>query len=122
MNAAGMNIVTTQAGNWELAKANTVASAMLTRYPDLAAILCANDSMALGAVAAVSAAGRDEVMIVGFDNISAIQPMLADGRVLATADQHAADLAVFGIETALSIIAGDAAPADRITVVDVITP
>jgi ribose transport system substrate-binding protein len=122
MEAAGMNIVTTQAGNWELAKANTVASAMLTRYPDLAAILCANDSMALGAVAAVAAAGREEVMVVGFDNISAIQPMLADGRVLATADQHAGDLAVYGIESALSILAGEAAPADRITAVDVITP
>lgn len=122
MNAAGMNIVSTQSGDWELAKANTVASAMLTRYPELAAILCANDSMALGAVAAVSTAGRDEVKIIGFDNISAIKPMLADGRVLATADQHAGDLAVFGIESALSILAGKAAPADRTTAVDVITP
>lgn len=122
MTAAGMKIVGVQAGDWELAKANTIASAMLTRYPDLAAILCANDSMALGAVAAVTAAGRDEVKVVGFDNISAIQPMLADGRVLATADQHAGDLAVFGIETALNILAGNAAPADRTTTVDVITP
>lgn len=122
MHAAGMKIVSTQSGDWELAKANTVASAMLTRYPDLAAILCANDSMALGAVAAVAAAGRDEVKIVGFDNISAIRPMLADGRVLATADQHAGDLAVFGIESALRVLAGEAAPADRTTAVDVITP
>lgn len=122
MNAAGMKIVSTQSGDWELAKANTVASAMLTRYPDLTAILCANDNMALGAVAAVTAAGRDEVKIVGFDNISATAAMLADGRILATADQHADDLAVFGIESALSILAGEAAPADRTTAVDVITP
>jgi len=121
MKAANMNIVSIQAGNWEMAKANTVASALLTRYPDLAAILCGNDSMALGAVAAINAAGRDEVKVVGFDNISAIQPMLADGRVLATADQHAGDLAVYGIEAALAILAGEAAPADRTTAVDVIT-
>lgn len=122
MRAAGMEIVGVQAGNWELAKANTIASAMLTRHPQLAAILCANDSMALGAVAAVTAAGRPEVKIVGFDNISAVQPLLADGRILATADQHAGDLAVFGIEAALRILSGEAAPADRTTTVDVITP
>lgn len=122
MNAAGMKIVGVQAGDWEMAKANTIASAMLTRHPDLAAILCGNDSMALGVVAAINAAGRDEVKVVGFDNISAIQPMLADGRVLATADQHAGDLAVYGIEAALSILAGETAPEDRTTAVDVITP
>lgn len=121
MGAANMNIVSVQAGDWEMAKANTIAAAMLTRYPDLAAILCANDSMALGAVAAITAAGRDEVKVVGFDNISALQPMLADGRVLATADQYGGDLAVFGIEAALAILAGEAAPADRTTAVDVVT-
>jgi ribose transport system substrate-binding protein len=59
--------------------------------------------------------------VVGFDNISALQPLLADGRVLATADQHGDQLAVFGIETALRILAGEAPPADRVTEVDVIT-
>jgi ribose transport system substrate-binding protein len=120
MMAAGMRIVSVQAGNWELERANTIASALLTSHPTLAAILCANDSMALGAVAAVSAAGRREVKIVGFDNISAIRPMVADGRVVATADQHADQLAVFGIEAALAILSGKSTPADRTTAVDVV--
>ena len=76
--------------------------------------------MALGAVAAVAAAGRPEVKIVGFDNISALRPMVADGRVVATADQHGDHLAVFGIETALAILAGKTTPADRTTAVDVV--
>jgi ribose transport system substrate-binding protein len=121
MRAAGAQIVAVQAGNWEMEKANTVASALLTRYPNLKAILCANDSMALGAVAAVAAAGRNEVKIVGFDAISAVRPLLADGRMLATADQHGDQLAVFGIETALDILAGKAAPEDRTTAVEVVT-
>jgi ribose transport system substrate-binding protein len=45
------------------------------------------------------------VLVVGYDNIGAIKPMLADGRVLATADQFAAKQAVFGIETALKALA-----------------
>jgi ribose transport system substrate-binding protein len=121
LSAAGAKVVGVQAGNWEMEKASTIASAFLTRYPNLKALLCANDSMALGAVSAVQAAGRTEVKVVGFDAISAIKPMLADGRVLATADQHGDQLAVFGIETALDILAGKAAPEDRTTAVDVVT-
>ncbi|MEG2204600.1 MAG: transporter substrate-binding domain-containing protein, partial [Oscillospiraceae bacterium] len=48
---------------------------------------------------AVKAAGKaGKVLVVGYDNIRAIAPMLKDGRVLATADQFAAKQAVFGIE------------------------
>jgi ribose transport system substrate-binding protein len=61
------------------------------------------------------------VKVVGFDHISAVRPMLADGRLLATADQHGDQLAVFGIETALRVLAGELPPEDRTTAVDVIT-
>src|SRR5437899_2659285 len=52
MKAAGMNVVTTQSGNWEMEKANNVAAAILSEHPDVKALLCGNDNMALGAVAA----------------------------------------------------------------------
>ena len=121
MNSAGMKIVGAQSGNWEMDRANNVAAAMLSEHPELKAILCANDSMALGAVAAIQAAGKKgQVLVVGFDNIAAIRPMLADGRVVATADQHADQLAVFGIEAALNFLKGQA-PADQTTAVDLIT-
>lgn len=122
MKAAGMNIVSTQSGNWEMEKANSVAAAILSEHPNVKALLCANDNMALGAVAAVQAAGKTgRVFVVGFDNISAIKPMIADGRVVATADQHGDQLAVFGIEAALKILKGDAPPANQTTAVDLIT-
>lgn len=122
MKAAGMDIVTVQSGDWEMDKANNVAASILSEHPDLRAILCANDNMALGAVAAIQAAGKTgKVLVVGFDNIGAIRPMLADGRVAATADQHADQLAVYGIEAALKILKGEAPPADQTTAVDLIT-
>jgi ribose transport system substrate-binding protein len=105
MKAVGAQVVGVQSGQWEMDKGNTVASAMLREHPDLKALLCGNDNMALGAVAAVKIAGKTgKVLVVGYDNISAIKPMLDDGRVLATADQFAAKQAVFGIETALKAI------------------
>ena len=108
MEAAQMNIVSTQSGNWEIDKGNAVASAMLNEYPNLKALLAGNDSMALGAVSAVRAAGKaGKVKVVGYDNINAIKPMLQDGRILATADQFAARQAVFGIQTALKMLKGE---------------
>ncbi|MCW1245981.1 sugar ABC transporter substrate-binding protein [Pseudomonas sp. SAICEU22] len=108
MEAANIKVVSVQSGDWEIDKGNKVASSMLSEYPNIKALLAGNDSMAVGAVSAVRAAGKaGKVQVVGYDNINAIKPMLKDGRVLATADQFAAKQAVFGIETALKILKGE---------------
>jgi ribose transport system substrate-binding protein len=108
MDAAQIKVVSLQSGDWEIDKGNKVAASILSEYPDVKALLAGNDSMAVGAVSAVRAAGKaGQVQVVGYDNINAIKPMLKDGRVLATADQFAAKQAVFGIETALKILKGE---------------
>jgi ribose transport system substrate-binding protein len=122
MSSAGMNVVSVQSGRWEMDTANNVAAAMLNARADLEAILCANDNMALGAVSAIQAAGKTgKVLVAGFDNISAVRPLLDKGQIVATADQHADQLAVFGIEAALKILKGEAPPADQTTAVDLVT-
>ena len=106
MAGAGAKVVSVQSGQWEIAPANTVAAAMLNANPNITAILAGNDNMAIGAVSAIKAAGKTgKVKVVGYDNINAIKPMLADGRVLATADQFGSQQAVFGIEAVLKAIA-----------------
>ncbi|MHA6126379.1 MULTISPECIES: sugar ABC transporter substrate-binding protein [unclassified Pseudomonas] len=108
MEAAQIKVVSVQSGDWEIDKGNKVAASILSEYPQVKALLAGNDSMAVGVVSAVRAAGKaGQVQVVGYDNINAIKPMLKDGRVLATADQFAAKQAVFGIETALKIIKGE---------------
>jgi ribose transport system substrate-binding protein len=87
----------------------------------LKALLCANDSMALGAVAALRGANRNDVLVVGFDNISAARQLLKEGRLLATVDQHGDQIAVFGIEHALELLKTKAAPTDKSTPVDLVT-
>jgi ribose transport system substrate-binding protein len=94
MAAAGIQVASVQSGEWELQKANTVAASMLREHPDLAAL------------AAVRARGKSgQVKVVGYDNIAAVKPMLADGRMTATVDQFASRQAVFGIEVALRALA-----------------
>jgi ribose transport system substrate-binding protein len=120
---AGLRIVRSQTAHWEAQRANQVVSALVSEHPEVKAVLCANDSMALGAVAALKAAGRGkDVLVGGFDNISAVQQLVRDGQILATADQHGDQLAVYGIEYALQMLRDRAArPADRETPVDLIT-
>lgn len=118
MEAAQMKIVSVQSGNWEIDKGNAVAASMLNEYPDLKALLAGNDSMALGAVSAVRAAGKTgQVQVVGYDNIQAIKPMLKDGRVLATLDQAASEQAVFGIQAALKMLKGEKPDVDADNVI-----
>lgn len=129
MAEVGAIIVDSQSANWEMAPANTIATAMLGSHPGVRAILAANDNMALGAMAAVRASGRDEqdtnggqVLVVGFDNISAVQDAIRAGQILATADQHADQLAAFGIDYALALLqSASVAVGDKETPVDLIT-
>lgn len=122
MKVGRMNIVSSQSGYWETSKAEPIASAQITEHADLKAVLCANDSMALGAIAAIRAAGKsDDVLVIGFDNITAVQRLLKEGKILCTVDQHADKLALYGIEYALEMLKGQGTPSDKETPVDLIT-
>ncbi len=124
MKPAGVKIVDSQTGQWEMDLANRIASAILGEHPRTKAILCCNDSMALGALAAVKSAGRaGEVFIVGFDNIAAIQS--AASRMVRGPGQPPTstptELAVHGIDLALKLLKHEIPPADTSTPVDLIT-
>lgn len=120
MKAANIPVATSQSAQWEMSRADKLVGAMVSEQPGLKAILCANDSMALGAVAALKdKAGQ--IQVIGFDNISAVQQAIKQGKILATVDQHGDKLAVYGIEYALEILKKKATPADKETPVDLIT-
>ena len=122
MRNAGMKIVSVQSGEWQQAKASTIAAALIIEHPALKAILCSNDNMAIGAIAAIKRAGKSgEIQVVGFDNISASHDLLRSGSLLATADQYGSQLAIFGIEYALDILVNNRVTADKKTPVDLVT-
>ena len=121
MKEAGMNIVTSQSAHWETSKATPLVSSILNSNPQIKAFLCANDSMALGAHTALKDARKlGQVMIVGFDNIQAMQELIRKGDVLCTVDQHGDQIAAYGIEYALEILKTKSTPADKETPVDLI--
>ena len=119
MKAAGMEIATSQSAYWETDRAYKLVSQIHNTFgANLKAVLCANDSMALGAANALR--GKD-VLVVGFDNISAVQEMIKEGRIVCTVDQHADRIAVNGITYAMEILKTSQTPRDQETPVDLIT-
>lgn len=105
MNAAGMHIADTDGGEWTVASGKAIALQMLYAHPALRGLLCANDNIAMGAIDAVRIAGKkDRVLVTGYNNIDAVQPMLDDGRLLATVEQFGARQAVFGVDVAVKAL------------------
>ncbi len=101
-----LDLLDSRTAHWETEEANQVFSTMLTANPDIQGVMAANDSMAIGVVKALESAGRDDILVVGFDAIPAVLPMIEDGRLLASVDQFGADMAANSIDLALEVIAG----------------
>ena len=62
-----LKMVARQSANWSQTEAYSKMQAILQAHPDIKGVISGNDTMAMGAAAALSAAGRDDVIVVGFD-------------------------------------------------------
>ncbi len=94
-----LNVVASRTAMWETEEANKVFSNILTANPDIKGVMAANDSMALGVAKALEAAGQGgKILVVGFDNIPAIRPLIKKGVVLATVDQFGQEMAANAID------------------------
>jgi len=94
-----------QSANWDQQEAFTKVETILQRSKDIDGIIAGNDTMALGAVAAVKAAGlTDKVKIVGFDGSPDAVEAVKKGEMAATVLQPAALIAEMAVEQADQMI------------------
>ncbi|MBO9182723.1 sugar ABC transporter substrate-binding protein [Rhizobium sp. L80/93] len=108
IKAGGLQLLDSKTAHWETEEANTVMTNFLTKYHDIQGVMAANDSMVLGVVKALDAAGvSGKIKVVGFDNIPAVQPLIKDGKVLATVEQYGAQMAAMGIDYGLREMMGE---------------
>lgn len=84
-NAAGIEIVARQNADWDRQKSKDLADTWIKQYPDLDAIFCNNDTMALGVAEAVKASGKD-ILVVGVDGIGEAYDSIRKGELAATID------------------------------------
>lgn len=117
-----LDLVDSKTANWETDQANTVFANILSANPGIQGVMCANDSMALGVLAALESAGKlGDIPVVAFDNLPEIHPYIENGSVLATVDQFGSKQAEFGINVALDLIKGGKAKAWEKTDIKIIT-
>ena len=106
--APNIEVIGTFAGDWDRLKAANITDDALTANPDLAGIYCANDTMALGAVEAVFAAGKGgQVTVVGTDGIKDARDSIMAGRLSATVAQLPYLMGKMAIDTAVKIMKGE---------------
>jgi len=108
--APGLNIVASLPGDWDSLKAANITNDTLQRSPDLIAIFCANDDMALGAVEAARSAGKDKIIVIGVDgNTNAVKSIKA-GRLNASVAQLPYLVGMQAVEDVKKVLAGDKVP------------
>lgn len=77
-----------QVGNWATDKGQEIAATALSQHGDaVEVIFCNNDGMALGAAAAIEAAGRtvgEDIYLLGVDALEECQQMVAEGTMTGT--------------------------------------
>ena len=78
---------------------------MLQAHPDIQAVFAANDEMALGALEAISGAGKD-IMVVGFDATDDAIEAIKAGRMAATIAQQPDLIGKTAVENAVKMING----------------
>ena len=93
-----------ESANWDQQEAFTKVETILQRNRDIQGIIAGNDTMALGAVAALKAAGLTDVVVVGFDGSPDAIAAIKAGEMHATALQPAAMIAEMAVDQADKLI------------------
>lgn len=84
----GMKMVAQQSADFDRAKALEVMESILQKNPDLDAVFCGNDAMAMGAYQALLSAGKaDKVKVFGFDGADDVVKMISEKKIAATGMQ-----------------------------------
>ncbi len=93
-------MVAQQSANWSQTEAFEKMESILQANPDIKGVICGNDTMAMGAWAALEAAGRNEVIVVGFDGSNDVRDSILAGGIKATVLQPAYRQAQIAVEQA----------------------
>ena len=96
----GLKMVAKQTANWEQAEAYQKTETILQSHPDIKGIVCGNDTMAMGAIAAVKNAGLKNVAVIGVDGSDEAAAAIKAGTMTGTALQQAARIAEMSVEQA----------------------
>ena len=100
----GLKMVGRQSANWDQREAFQKTETLIQGNRTLKGVIAGNDTMALGAMAALKAAGLDKVIVVGFDGSPDAIASIKEGEIKATVLQPAAAIAQMAVDQAHRLI------------------
>ena len=120
----GLKMVAQQSADFDRAKGLEVFESILQKNPDISAVFCGNDAMAMGAYQALVAAGKaDKVKVFGFDGADDVVKLIAEKKIAATGMQFPKVMAQKAAEFADEYIKGKRDFQQKIPVkVELVTP
>ena len=95
-----LKMVARQSANWSQPEAFEKMETILQAHPDIKGVISGNDTMAMGAYAALKAAGKGDVIVVGFDGSNDVRDSIKSGGIRATVLQPAYRIAQIAVEQA----------------------
>jgi ribose transport system substrate-binding protein len=106
-NYPELKMVSQQTAEFDRTKAMEVLESILQAHPEIDAVFCGNDAMAMGAYQALVAAGKaDKVMVFGFDGAKDVIDSIHEGKIIATGMQFPKKMARMAAEQADEYIKG----------------
>lgn len=110
--------VAKQSANWSQTEAFAKMETILQANPDIKGVISGNDTMAMGAIAALAAAGRKDVIVVGFDGSNDVRDSIIAGGIKATVLQPAYAQAQMAVTQADDFIKNGKKPAEEKQLMD----
>ncbi|MGL4979503.1 MAG: ribose ABC transporter substrate-binding protein RbsB, partial [Plesiomonas sp.] len=101
-----LNLLAAQPADFDRTKGLNVMENLLAAQPTVQAVFAQNDEMALGALRALQAAGKDQVLVVGFDGTEDGIKAVSRGKLGATIAQQPELIGEIGVETADKVLKG----------------
>ncbi|MGB0747874.1 MAG: substrate-binding domain-containing protein [Magnetospiraceae bacterium] len=110
-------LVASQSAHWKIDEAYDVSRDLFAKHPDIGAVFCANDMMALGLIRFLGETGRDDVKVAAFDALDEAKSAIRRGTLVVSIDQQPARQGYLGVTYALDMLNGKEKPAE--TIIDV---
>lgn len=102
----GVKVVASQPADFDRAKGLSVMENILQGNKDIQAVFAHNDEMALGALQAIQASGKN-ILVVGFDATDDAVKAVNDGKMGATIAQKPTAIGQTSIATAVKVAKGE---------------
>lgn len=105
-----LDIVAKQAADFDRTKGLNVMENILQAQSEVNAVFAHNDEMALGALKAIEASDKTDIIIVGFDATEDAVKAVKEGKLAATVAQKPAEIGAKGVEAADKIVKKETVP------------